>query len=643
MTSTLSELQQSVLEAKLPSRIEVEVEENKVAGTLVLQQKAEEEAELESNKGEDEFRYGQSCCDVESISENNSTSCLTQRSQHHELLRTLHTSNENSSYDSLSFVSEESVVQISSGSTEMTSVDVICAEMQPENYHVSPKNNQEFCDFETIESSSSKPKRGRNRRRKMSRAAHEDWKSRVASEEQNPAAGESSEQTHGDINNIEEAVHNSADNGIRPSEAGLPSKEKQNVDRNRGSVKYSAIAQSSNKTLRELKAEQDAEDRFQADLEQAMQQSLGISSEVYEQKGLENGSPISMGNRMANLEEVGKGLQNEIGQYNCFLNVVIQSLWHLQRFREEILAISCNYHMHVGDPCVVCALREIFVGLNSPSSTMREGVIAPTTLRIALSNLYAQKDFFQEAQMNDASEVLAVMFDCLHKAFTGESVVSDRDSDTRNGVGLWDCQDHTSCIAHSLFALDVAMQMNCTRCGLESRHLKYTSFFHNINANSLRTAKILYQESSLDELLRLVDMNQFLACDVEVGGCGQQNYIHHLLRLAPHVFIIVLGWQNSRESLEDISATMDTITLEIDAGVIYCGLDKGFKHQLVSVICYYGQHYHCFAFNHELRKWIMFDDSTVKIAGTYEDVVDTCRRGHLQPQVLFYEALSRHG
>jgi hypothetical protein len=23
-------------------------------------------------------------------------------------------------------------------------------------------------------------------------------------------------------------------------------------------------------------------------------------------------------------EEVGKGLQNEIGQYNCFLNVVIQ-------------------------------------------------------------------------------------------------------------------------------------------------------------------------------------------------------------------------------------------------------------------------------------------------------------------------------
>lgn len=94
--------------------------------------------------------------------------------------------------------------------------------------------------------------------------------------------------------------------------------------------------------------------------------------------------------------------------------------------------------------------------------------------------------------MNDASEVLAVMFDCLHKAFTVNSVISDGDSDTSSGVGFWECQDHTPCVAHSLFALDIAMQMNCTRCRLESRHLKYTSFFHNINANSLRTARVLF-------------------------------------------------------------------------------------------------------------------------------------------------------
>lgn len=35
---------------------------------------------------------------------------------------------------------------------------------------------------------------------------------------------------------------------------------------------------------------------------------------------------------------------------------------------------------------------------------------------------------------------------------------------------------------------------------------------------------------------------------------------------------------------------------------------------LVSLqVCYYGQHYHCFAYNQELKKWVLFDDSTVKV------------------------------
>jgi hypothetical protein len=50
----------------------------------------------------------------------------------------------------------------------------------------------------------------------------------------------------------------------------------------------------------------------------------------------------------------------------------------------------------MGDPCVLCALRDIFVGLKSPSSYSTKEIVAPTTLRIALSNLSPQKEFFQE-------------------------------------------------------------------------------------------------------------------------------------------------------------------------------------------------------------------------------------------------------
>ena len=92
--------------------------------------------------------------------------------------------------------------------------------------------------------------------------------------------------------------------------------------------------------------------------------------------------------------------------------------------------------------------------------------------------------------MNDASEVLGVIFECLHKSYTSRTVCHGK-SHEKNSIGSWDCAN-ISCIAHSLFGMDVYERMNCHNCKLESRRLKYTSFFHNINASSLRTAKVSF-------------------------------------------------------------------------------------------------------------------------------------------------------
>jgi hypothetical protein len=59
----------------------------------------------------------------------------------------------------------------------------------------------------------------------------------------------------------------------------------------------------------------------------------------------------------------------------------------------------------VGDPCVVCALYEIFTALNIASTDTRREAVAPTSLRIALSNLYPDSNFFQE--------VVSWSFDCM--------------------------------------------------------------------------------------------------------------------------------------------------------------------------------------------------------------------------------------
>ncbi|KAI3941239.1 hypothetical protein MKX01_029813 [Papaver californicum] len=410
------------------------------------------------------------------------------------------------------------------------------------------------------------------------------------------------------------------------------------------------------KSLRELHAEEDDEERFQADLKKAVRQSLDtfqarqFSSVIPGPRVLPPETAIASDELRVSQGEIifgsldgmdvlGTGLKNEAGEYNCFLNVIIQSLWHLKRFREEFLGKSILSHIHIGDPCAVCALYDIFMALSTASTDMRTEAVAPTSLRVALSNLYPDSNFFQEAQMHDASEVLAVIFNCLHRSFTSDTSEFDVECEESNCNGSWDCASK-ACVVHSLFGMNIFEQMNCHSCKLESKHMKYTSFFHNVNATALRTAKIMCADSSLDELLNIVEMNHQLACDPDSGGCGKPNYIHHFLSTPPHVFTAVLGWQNTCESADDIKATVAALNTEIDVAVLFRGLDAGNKHRLVSVVCYYGQHYHCFAYSIEKERWTMYDDKTVKVIGGWDDVVLMCERGHLQPQVLFFEAMN---
>lgn len=66
-----------------------------------------------------------------------------------------------------------------------------------------------------------------------------------------------------------------------------------------------------------------------------------------------------------------------MGAQNCFLNTLLQLLWHTNAFRERLL--HDRAHACVGDGCVICALRAVLRGY-------ADGwVVSPDALRVALA------------------------------------------------------------------------------------------------------------------------------------------------------------------------------------------------------------------------------------------------------------------
>ena len=97
-----------------------------------------------------------------------------------------------------------------------------------------------------------------------------------------------------------------------------------------------------------------------------------------------------------------KGLSNPMGEYNCFLNVVIQSLWNLEIFRELFLSIDPKNHKHKSfESCVYCSLQNLFTHFKYSENS----ILDPNLVRNSLSFAHNKDSKFQLKHMDDASEV----------------------------------------------------------------------------------------------------------------------------------------------------------------------------------------------------------------------------------------------
>ena len=153
---------------------------------------------------------------------------------------------------------------------------------------------------------------------------------------------------------------------------------------------------------------------------------------------------------ISNSNSVHKGFRNLLGENNCFINVVIQALWHLNSFRNLITTISHKHTDSLQDACICCALKNLFVQYQySP-----EVILPPDELRGSLSSLF-QNQRFQLGSMDDATEVLEIILKYLHFDHVRCLGLIPGTFSTNGAVqDSLDTSCSPSCISHSTFGYD---------------------------------------------------------------------------------------------------------------------------------------------------------------------------------------------
>ncbi|CAL8360795.1 unnamed protein product [Boreogadus saida] len=144
-----------------------------------------------------------------------------------------------------------------------------------------------------------------------------------------------------------------------------------------------------------------------------------------------------------------KGLINQPGQNNCFLNSALQVLWHLDIFRRSFRQMSS--HRCSQDSCVFCALKSIFSELQSSSRS----VLPSDSLRTALALAFSRQQRFQLGGMDDAAECFENILMRIHFHMSEESSQDNSSSSP--------CSSPCSsplCIPHQKFSMRLYEQVS---------------------------------------------------------------------------------------------------------------------------------------------------------------------------------------
>jgi hypothetical protein len=402
-------------------------------------------------------------------------------------------------------------------------------------------------------------------------------------------------------------------------------------------------------------------------------------------------------NLMFSPPKIHRGLQN-FGENNCFLNVTVQALWHLNPFRSELLRLISNYvpgkslydddidnmngmdvteeDLDPSPPPTYSSVVDALCNLFTKYQLSDKSVLPPTELRMTLSTI---SDSFQLGEIADANEALDVILNKIHE----ESI-----SCCNN--------EQTHCLAHVVLGGLLLEQTFCPCCFATSEPVLYkNSFIHQVNAAELIQHARIYashgRQAPFGYLIRKssgVGRKECPSVDDEPKPnplCQSKGNVRLYCLEPPLALAIAIGWSSQNETVEQLKNFYSLISKSIQLNELFrspqshshasdgnnsnsnnnnnasagagttddlstsASVSKlktgSVKYLFRGMICYYGLHYVSIfqEYGSGRSNFLLFDDHTVRSIGSWEQAVDLSLRAKYQPVCLLYELMTNDG
>ncbi|DAZ96232.1 TPA: hypothetical protein N0F65_012594 [Lagenidium giganteum] len=347
---------------------------------------------------------------------------------------------------------------------------------------------------------------------------------------------------------------------------------------------------------------------------------------------------------------VHRGLLNDAGENNCFLNVVIQSFWHLTSMRHYLLHVEIKDGSRTVEANVLRALKSIMTEYDDTTS----GKIHSRALRKGLSVLYAADKNFQVGAMYDAEETLLALLNLMHQTTDVTEIRETRRTSmmVRSLVRVVSNEMYVetpqavfdeNSIPHLVFSHQIYDRYICNMCHHSTPWDLYSNLVYTTYASDLCATRY----DSMEQMLRTIShQGADIASGCDEPNCRGQNMKERVIRRFPMVFAISILWATNAAAKEQVLALFANLSERVDLAQAFNadGPASRYKnggirttYRMRGFVCYYGRHYVALFYSTAHKSWLLFDDSRVLEIGQWEKVVAECLKGRFQPVLVFYE------